>query len=112
MKDATKIWALIGGLALSVPLTLAAQKGAPGDAGKGQAVFEQCATCHHAASAEKKIGPGLKGLFKKARMQNGRRPTEQNVRAVIESGGGGMPAFREMLTEQEKTDLITYLRTL
>jgi mono/diheme cytochrome c family protein len=31
---------------------------------------------------------------------------------VIESGGGGMPAFREMLTEQEKTDLIAYLRTL
>ena len=103
---------LISSLALTASLTLGAQKGAPGDAGKGQAVFQQCATCHLAASAEKRIGPGLKGLFKKAKMQNGRRPTEQSVRAVIESGGGGMPAFRELLTEQEKTDLIAYLRTL
>jgi cytochrome c len=104
--------ALISGFAVTALLTLGAQKSTTGDANKGKAVFEQCATCHNPASAEKKIGPGLKGLFKKAKMQNGRRPTEQNVRAVIESGGGGMPAFREMLTEQEKTDLIAYLRTL
>ena len=46
------------------------KKGASGDAAKGKATFEDnCAVCHNADSAEKKGGPGLKGLFKKAKLQ-------------------------------------------
>jgi mono/diheme cytochrome c family protein len=98
-------------LTIAALLALAAPKA--GDAEKGKAVYERrCAACHPAASAEKKLGPGLKGLFKKRRMQNGQKPTGENVRARIEKGGGGMPAYKEMLAESEKAELLAYLKTL
>ena len=83
-----------------------------GDAAKGKAVFEQCAVCHNPDSDEKKMGPGLKGLFKKDKMNNGKKPTEAAVRARVDEGGQGMPAYKDMLSDQEKDDLIAYLKTL
>ncbi len=85
---------------------------ADGDATKGKEVFEQCSVCHNADSAEKKMGPGLKGEFKKDKMVNGKAPSEANVRALINAGGNGMPAYNDMLTDAEKNDLIAYLKTL
>ena len=46
--------------------------GGKGDAARGKEVFEQCAMCHNADSAEKKQGPGLKGLFKRDKLSNER----------------------------------------
>ena len=86
--------------------------GADGDATKGKEVFEQCSVCHNSDSAEKKMGPGLKGEFKKDKMANGKAPTEPNVRALINAGGNGMPPYSDMLTDAEKNDLIAYLKTL
>ena len=83
-----------------------------GDAAKGKEVFEQCAVCHNADSDEKKMGPGLKGLFKKDKLTNGKKPTEANIRAQIDEGGSGMPAYKDMLSDPEKDDLIAYLKTL
>ena len=83
-----------------------------GDAKTGAAVFAQCAVCHNAASGEKKIGPGLKELFKKRRFADGRPMTEANVRTRIEVGGKGMPPYRQLLDAAEKDDLIAYLKTL
>jgi cytochrome c len=83
-----------------------------GDAAKGKAVFEQCAVCHNADSDEKKMGPGLKGLYKKDKMTNGKKPTDATVRARVDEGGGGMPAYKDMLSDEEKDDLIAYLKTL
>ncbi len=83
-----------------------------GDAGKGKEVFEQCAVCHSADTTEKKVGPGLKGLFAKAKMETGKKPTDANVRAKIEEGGNGMPEYKEMLTAEEKNNLMAYLHTL
>ena len=91
-------------------LGLYAQK--KGDAAKGKAVFEQCGVCHNPDSDEKKMGPGLKGLFKKDKMANGKKPTEATVRQRIDDGGNGMPAYKDMLSDQEKDDLIAYLKTL
>jgi mono/diheme cytochrome c family protein len=88
---------------------LAADKG---DAEKGKAVFQQCAVCHNADSDQKKMGPGLKGLFAKAKLADGKKPTEANVRAKLEGGGNGMPAYKDMLTDAEKNDLVAYLKTL
>ena len=96
-------------------LTLAAQlpRQAPaGDAGKGKAVFaDQCAVCH-ALDASKKLGPGMKGLFKKTKLQNGKPPSEASVRALIDSGGNGMPPYKDLLTAAQKNDLLAYLKTL
>ena len=83
-----------------------------GDAAKGKEVFEQCGVCHNADSEEKKMGPGLKGLFKKDKMISGKKPTEANIRSRVDEGGSGMPAYKDMLSDQEKDDLIAYLKTL
>jgi len=89
-----------------------AARAADGDAAKGKEVFEQCAVCHNAAGGEQKMGPNLNGLFKKDKMKNGKKPTEENVRAVVNQGGNGMPAYDEILSSEEKDHIIAYLKTL
>lgn len=84
----------------------------PVNPGKGKEVFEQCSVCHNADSTEKKTGPGLKGLFSKDKLTSGKKPTEANVLAKINEGGNGMPAYAEMLSPDEKAELIAYLKTL
>jgi cytochrome c len=83
-----------------------------GDAAKGKEVFEQCAVCHNTDNDEKKIGPSLKGLFKRATLKNGKKVTEENVRAMINAGGNGMPSYADLISEAEKTNVIAYLKTL
>jgi cytochrome c2 len=97
------------GLAAGSRVMLSAAKGDPA---KGKAVFENCAVCHNADNVEKKMGPGLKGLFKKDKMANGKKPTEASVRARIDEGGSGMPAYKDMLSDGEKDDLMAFLKTL
>jgi len=104
MKTAT-LWAIPLGLVLITVPALAQAK--------GKDIFAQhCDVCHHAESQEKKMGPGLKGLFKRDKLVNGKKATEANVRAVIDAGGNGMPPYRDMLSEEEKAELIAYLKTL
>ncbi len=83
-----------------------------GDAAKGKEVFEQCAVCHNADTNEKKVGPALKGLFAKTKMETGKKPTAANVQAKIDEGGNGMPAYKETLSAEEKNNLMAYLRTI
>jgi len=104
-----RVWAVCVTLAAG---TVAAWGAAKGDAEKGKEVFQQCGVCHNADSDEKKMGPGLKGLFQKDKLTNGKKPTEANIRAKVDEGGNGMPAYKDMLSDQEKDDLIAYLKTL
>ncbi len=84
-----------------------------GDAAKGKAVFgAQCLVCHNADSTAKKLGPGLKGLFKRAKLADGKPLNEASVRALIDAGTSGMPEFKEMLSAADKNNLIAYLKTL
>ena len=99
------------GMILPAAAGLAAPKG---DAAKGNEVFHSnpCAGCHNTDTDEKKMGPGLKGLFSKDKLTNGKKPTEKNVRDKIDEGGNGMPAYKDMLSDEDKDDLIAYLKTL
>jgi cytochrome c len=99
----------IGGLLFTGSL-IAADKA--GDAAKGKEVFDQCSVCHNTDTDEKKIGPSLKGLFKHDKLKNGKAVTVDNVKAMINAGGNGMPSYADLLSEQEKTDVIAYLKTL
>jgi cytochrome c2 len=85
---------------------------AKGDAAKGKAAFEQCAICHNVDSPEKKMGPSLQGLFKKKTLSNGKPVTDDNVLAQINNGGNGMPAYSDMLSAEDKADLLAYLHTI
>jgi cytochrome c len=90
----------------------AQDKAKPGDAAKGKEVFDQCSVCHNADSEETKVGPGLKGLFKHAKLVNGKPVNDANVREKINEGGNGMPAYADQLSDQDKNDVIAYLKTL
>lgn len=101
------------GALLLVGSALGQKGGGSGDAAKGKEVFEQCAVCHNADSDEKKMGPGLKGLFKKATLADGKtKVTDASVQKKINEGGNGMPAYEEMLDKNEKANLLAYLKTL
>jgi cytochrome c len=90
----------------------AAAQGAKGDAAKGKETFEQCGICHNVDSEEEKMGPSLKGLFKKAKLKNGKAASEENIRAIVKAGGNGMPGYEELLSAEEFDNLIAYLKTV
>jgi len=87
-----------------------------GDAAKGKPVFDaNCSLCHSTA-ADQKVGPGMKGLFKKAKLSNGKPVTDANVLEKINNGGaatgGQMPAMKTVLSDADKANVIAYLKTL
>ena len=90
------------------------QTPAKGDAKKGQAIFEQqCGLCHDATTTETKMGPGLKGLFKRPKLSTTGKPiSDANVMQKINEGGNGMPPFKDMISDAERTDLLAYLKTI
>jgi cytochrome c len=79
----------------------------------GAALFAGlCASCHYADKEDQKLGPGLKGLFKRDRLPYSGKPvTEENIRHQLARPALSMPAFAR-LTEQEIADLMAYLKTL
>jgi cytochrome c len=106
-KSVTLLFA--GAIALAGS-NLYAQKG---DAAKGKEVFEQCSVCHNSDSTEVKMGPGLKGLFKKEKMTSSGKPvTEANILMKINEGGNGMPSYKDILSDEEKANVIAFLKTL
>ena len=91
---------------------------AKGDAAKGKEIFQvNCDICHNADSDEPKIGPGLKGLFKKPphKMADGTEHKEHTVELIrdqIVKGSSAMPPIGAGLSEKELNDVIAFLQTL
>ena len=108
------------GLALGLMLyaALAQQGGSPdspkdrpqGDINSGLGVFEaQCFDCHNADSDVAKTGPGFKGV-KNGKLPSGKDATREIVLAVINEGvEEQMPPYADVLTDQEKEDVIAYV---
>ena len=92
----------------------AAQAKAPaGNTTKGKALFkENCEICHYAANTAKKIGPGLKGIYKRGKFADGKKVDDASMQEWVLKGGVDMPSFEGTLTEEQVRDLIAYLRTL
>lgn len=97
------------GLLLAVGLPLTA---ADPDAKKGEMAFESCAPCHNTDSTDVKVGPGLKGLFQREKLVNGKPVNDANVKALITDGSGAMPPFGDAITSEDKDNIIAYLKTL
>ena len=101
---------LMGIALLWVPVISADHHG--GDVEAGKALFEtKCSVCHFSDSAEKKIGPGLAGI-KNGKLPSGKDATQENFITNINEGGGGMPAFEKLMTDEEKGHIISFLKTL
>jgi cytochrome c len=92
-------------LAAGLPLNAA-------DAKKGEAAFENCSVCHNSDSTETKIGPGLKGVFKREKLVNGKPVNEANIKELITEGSGGMPPFGDSISSEDKDNIIAFLKTL
>ena len=85
----------------------------PADITAGSLAFgQQCSRCHYADRTDFKMGPGLKGLFRKEKLHGSDWPvTEANVRKQIVAPFGTMPAYRDM-SEETLDAMMAYLRTL
>ena len=119
----SKIVAVALALSLAVSLSFA-QKGSKkpkagkketakaGDVAKGKELFEgKCMICHNTDSKDKKIGPGLQGV-KDGKLPSGKEAKHDVMLEQLNAGGNGMPAFKELLTDEEKEDVIAYVLTL
>lgn len=79
---------------------------------KGKEVYRlNCAICHHSDSLEKKVGPGMKNIYKR-KFADGSKVDDASMRAWIEKGGKDMPPFKEVLTAEQIADLLAYMRGL
>lgn len=110
--------AIVGAMEAGLAAKEAAKKPS-GDVAKGLALFKQnCDLCHYADKTDKKLGPGLKGLFSWKELPSSHKPvTEENVRAQIEAGSPNakpmpMPPFKGKFKPAEMDALIAYLKTL
>lgn len=85
---------------------------APGDAAAGAKVFQSaCAVCH-TTTKQKKVGPGLAGLYQTSSLPNAEPVSDRNVENWIRNGGGNMPGFKGILTPEQMRDVLAYLKTL
>jgi mono/diheme cytochrome c family protein len=81
---------------------------ATGKADAGAASFKRYgAGCHSVDPEHNLMGPSLC-----SEMRGPHRKATKDVRDIIAQGSGHMPRFRSLLSEQELTDLLAYIRTL
>ncbi|QSO46455.1 c-type cytochrome [Alicyclobacillus mengziensis] len=82
-----------------------------GDATQGVRLFQQSCSMCHSTGTNTVVGPGLQGIMNKSKLPNGKPVTDENVMNWIRTGGGGMPGFPQ-LTNQQRADIVAYLKTL
>jgi cytochrome c len=92
----------------------AASHASGGSVAKGKEVFEKkCSICHYADQEAKKIGPGLKGMYKRGTFTvNGNKITDESLKTWIENGDSLMPPMKETLEPAQIKDVIAYVKTL
>lgn len=79
----------------------------------GKLIYDKkCEPCHFSTSSDKKIGPGLAGLMRRVKFNDGLPANDASLRRVIERGGKDMPGFRDSLKDRQVRDLIAYVKTL
>lgn len=92
-------------LLLLAPLLLAATAFADSDKGRaaGAEVYKSfgCAQCHNADLSGSEKGPNLQGV--------GKRLHQFDITQQIHNGGGGMPAFADVIDEQQMIHLVEFL---
>src|SRR5687768_5271762 len=120
-RVAPALWLALALAAGSTADRVGAQEAAGGSEGK--AVYDRwCAGCHGADG--KGVGPGAARMlprprdFTRAQYQirttaSGELPTDADIRRIIDFGmpGTAMPGWEEILTENERDELVTYLKS-
>ena len=76
-------------------------------------VYDQhCEICHFSESTAEKVGPGLKGIYKRGRFADHERVDNARVTQWIEEGGKDMPGFADALKPAQIRALLAYMRSL
>lgn len=101
-----------------------------GDAGQGEALFNEfqsatgfaCATCHHADSEERLVGPGLKGISQRAASRvEGLSAVDYIHQSIVDPSAFVVPdypdnlmpkVFGQIFTNAQINNLTAYLMTL
>jgi mono/diheme cytochrome c family protein len=80
----------------------------------GRRVYDRtCDQCHAPYSSRGKKGPGLKGVFKKQYLsESGLPANDERVGEIIRLGRAKMPAYGQVLDQQQIDDLLAYMHTL
>jgi mono/diheme cytochrome c family protein len=80
----------------------------------GRRVYDNyCDRCHAPYSSRGRQGPSMKGIFKRQYLPaSGMPANDDRVSDVIHFGRDKMPAYGQVLSPQQITDLLAYLHTL
>jgi mono/diheme cytochrome c family protein len=80
---------------------------------EGKHLYEgRCAHCHEDNDlALKKVPPNLHAVFNKAALPSGAPATDAQVRRVVLTGKGMMPAFNGRFDDAQMSALLAYLHT-
>jgi len=80
----------------------------------GRRLYDQhCDRCHEPYSSSDKNGPALQGLFRRPYMKaSGLPANDARTIEIILYGRSKMPAFGQVLDQQQVDDLMAYLHTL
>ncbi len=105
MTRAVRAAAAAALLSLAPGSTVAARDG-------GEVFGQTCAVCHFSDSTERKVGPGLGGIYRRERLPvSGDPVTDTRISWQIRQGSGAMPAHPQ-LSADDVAALLRYLRTL
>ncbi len=110
-------------LAFCLPAVVSAADFSTGDAAKGKAIYDQiCVHCHHLTDETSAVGaPGFKGVTRRRTLEwinewiSGPEAFVKKDAAAKELVKGKpivMPTFPEMQVEQNRMDIIAFLKTL
>lgn len=80
----------------------------------GRRIYDRnCDQCHEPYSSRGKKGPGFKGVFKRQYLsESGLPANDERVGEIIRFGRSKMPAYGQVLDQQQIDDLLAYMHTL
>ena len=80
----------------------------------GRHIYDNyCDRCHAPYSSRGRQGPSMKGVFKKQYLSmSGMPANDDRVADIVRMGRDKMPAYGQVLNQQQIQDLLSYLHTL
>jgi mono/diheme cytochrome c family protein len=80
----------------------------------GRRIYDNyCDRCHAPYSSRGRQGPSMKGIFKRQYLPaSGMPANDDRVSDVVRLGRDKMPAYGQVLDQQQINDLLAYLHTL
>jgi mono/diheme cytochrome c family protein len=114
LLSATALTLLLGSACDTEIRKTDAQLGLTPQQAAGRRMYDDhCDRCHEPYSSRAKKADSLKGVFKRQYLpKSGLPATDQQVGDIVRYGRNMMPAFGQVLSQQQVDDLLAYLHTL